>query len=248
MNRFPPPSAILTSCVAVTLAVGVCCSADAAPILINNYSFEANNVGGNTLGGQPPTDWSQADLGDPSVGANGTVYAIFDGHTNVQPPAATGDDLQQDGDDDMMAMFRYDVILYQVLSTNIAANTTYTLTIDAADRSGNRPSFSDNGTIRLGTGNTAGANLLTPDAISTGQTSNAGWTEWTATFSTGAVVPAEALRVEIVQFGVSGQDPQGLADYVRLDAIPSVVPEPASLSLLAIGGLLLAGRCRRDRD
>ena len=180
-----------------------------SPISISNSSFETDNVTGNSLGGQPPADWFQTNAG--TSGSNGTAYVINKAHSNVTPPAP-------DDGSDKMAMLRYDVILYQVLTEKIAPNTTYTLTVDAALRNAT-PAEPSGATIRLGTGSSAGGNLLTADTLVTPALAESSWVEWQGTFTTGASVADEFLRVEIYypRLDTDG-DPQGLFDNVRLEA------------------------------
>ena len=183
----------------------------AATIAIVNNGFENSTVTGNTLS-TTITGWSSADIG--TFTSNGIAYVINEAHTNVTPPA--------DPVGERMAMLRYDAILYQVLTTKIAANTTYTLTIDAAlrDTIASKGAEPTGSTIRLGTGSTAGGNLLTPISSTIGALSDTSWTSWTATFTTGATVADEFLRVEMYWPLTSG-DQQGLFDNVRLTASSS---------------------------
>jgi hypothetical protein len=207
-------------------------SANAA-ITIVNHSFETDNVTGNTLGGQPPSGWTQTDLGISNN--NGVAFVINKAHTFVTAPAPA------DGTD-KMAMLRYDVILSQLLTEKIAANTTYTLTVDAALRNVT-PAEPVGSTIRLGTGSTVGGSLLTASTSATPALLESGWVEWQATFTTGATVADEFLRVEIYWPRMNDDgDPQGLFDNVRLDAV--AVPEHATALLGGLGFLLMLRRRR----
>jgi hypothetical protein len=145
--------------------------------------------------------------------------------------------------------------IYQVLSDTLAANTTYTLTIQAIDRTD--LTFQD-GELRLGYAGTDdgstgdmiandfyGENLLSPTAVFNpnpvnGAAADDGWEDWSYTFVTGAS-PAglgEALRVEIVGSGV-----QSTYDNISLTAV--AVPEPSTTALLGLGGLALILRRRK---
>jgi hypothetical protein len=152
--------------------------------------------------------------------------------------------------------------IYQVLGATLAANTTYTLTVDVGDRSDHSP-----GTplLRLGTvsdtddGTTGdliandfyGESLLTgmivanttPFNNETGDPGNTtdGWETWITTFTTGASPTGlgDALRVELENTG----GVQAVFDNVRLDA--SAVPEPSTTALIGLGGLALILRRRK---
>jgi len=176
--------------------------ASSIPIPIANHSFETDIVTGNTLGGQPPANWSQS----ASV-----VYCIDRAHSNVQPAQPLPDGTDQ------MAMMRNQVVLYQVLDTKIAAKMSYTMTVDASLRSDANPT---DAILRLGTGSTAGGNLLTADTVLNPALEHASWNLWQTTFTTGETVPDQFLRVEIYQAGGLGGDPQPLFDNVRLEAVP----------------------------
>jgi len=98
---------------------------------------------------------------------------------------------------------------YQVTSTSVQPNTSYTLTVDVGDRSGT--AFPIAGTrIRLGVGSTYGGNLLyLSDEVRSVPTT--GWVIWTATFESGSNPPSGNLRVELVSGGTQSQ-----FDNVRL--------------------------------
>ena len=176
--------------------------ASSIPITIANHSFETDIVTGNTLGGQPPANWSQS----ASV-----VYCIDRAHSNVSPAQPLPDG------SDQMAMLRNQVVLFQVLTTKIAPNMTYTMTVDASLRSDANPT---DAILRLGTGSTAGGNLLTADTVLSPAPAQTSWKLWQTTFTTGETVPDQFLRVEIYQAGGLGGDPQPLFDNVRLEAVP----------------------------
>lgn len=145
--------------------------------------------------------------------------------------------------------------IYQVLSETLAANTTYTINIQAIDR--NNLTFKSS-MIRLGyvsgtdDGSTGdmiandfyGENLLTANSVFNsipvnGAAADDGWEDWTYTFVTGATPTGlgQQLRVEIVGSGV-----QSLFDNISMTA--TAVPEPSTIALLlgSAGALLLRRR------
>jgi len=170
-------------------------SASADPITIDNHSFESPDV---TTGlGPTPTGWTSIP------------YTIDNDHPNINPDPAP--------DGTQYAMLRNVITGYQVLSTKVAVNTTYTLTIDVAQRP-NKPFDASHGVdVRLGTGSTAGVNLLIEETATTPIPEGTVWSTWTKTYTTGASVPDEFLRVEMLTTDATN-DPQPCFDNVRLDA------------------------------
>jgi hypothetical protein len=129
------------------------------------------------------------------------------------------------------------------LSALLAANTTYTLTVDVGDRT----DINFAGAIlNLGTGPGAGNNLLPAVVIANTTPTNTaaagdGWQTWQSTFTTGAA-PAnlgQPLRIDLVN--INGI--QTLFDNVRLDG--STIPEPSTSILSAI--VLGVVMCQRRR-
>jgi len=167
---------------------------------VSNYSFETPDQTGNGLT-PPPDGWT------------GGVYLIDKEHTNV----TTDDPL--DGTD-QWAMLRNVSTMSQVLSTKISADTTYTLTIDVAQRPGKLFTAVNGVDIRLGTGSTQGANLLTADTSATPIPAGSAWSTWSKTFTTGPSVPDQYLRIEMVLADATN-DAQPCFDNVRLDASTS---------------------------
>ena len=129
-----------------------------------------------------------------------------------------------------------------MLTDTLEANMTYTLTVDAGDRDGLAFQACE---LRMGTVSDPlvsadfGLNLLAATVVSNttpvnGPGENDGWETWVTTFTTGDGVVGDQLRVELVTTGTI----QSYFDNVRLEA----VPEPATMGLLALGGLALLRR------
>lgn len=148
--------------------------------------------------------------------------------------------------------------IYQVLAETLAADTTYTLSIQAVDRTdlifktsslrlGYVPGVDDGTTGDNITNDFFGEFLLSPTSVVNptpvnGAAADDGWEDWTYTFTTGAAPAGEGspLRIEIAGSGV-----QSLFDNVALTKEATVIPEPASLAMGLAGLTLIAARRRR---
>ena len=216
-------------------------SANAAtPIIIGEAGFEgAPNRGGVSL---PP--WERGSTGTSSVGVES--YASLGASVDAVPGGGTYMHYNNGSSES----------IYQVLAATLAANTTYTFSIQAIDRSNLNFQSSE---LRLGyvsgvddgtTGDTItndffGEFLLTPTVLNNttpvnGAGASDGIENWVSTFTTGAS-PAglgQSLRIEIVGSGV-----QSLYDNVSLTY--ETVPEPSTTALLGLGGLALILRRRK---
>ena len=212
-------TAVIVSNLATTTAFGV-------PITIINPSFEIDNPGPGGVSSGPTVGWSGIGHLDRTAGSFNTVI-------EPTPDSADAERLGWSNGGTPT----------QLLSALLAANTTYTLTVDVGDRTD--LNFAGT-TLNLGTGPGVGNNLLTAVVIANTTPNNTaaagdGWQTWQSTFTTGAapVNLGQPLRIDLAN--VSGI--QTLFDNVRLDA--TTVPEPATsiLSAIVFGAVV----CKRRR-
>jgi hypothetical protein len=130
--------------------------------------------------------------------------------------------------------------LCQVLTATLAANTKYTLTMDAG---AGLPWAFGNADFTLGYGNYSVVTDLAPATSSEVAPAQGYWSPWQKTFVTGANPDGlgQTLRID-----VGGGGTFAFVDNIRLDAAP--VPEPATLTIVCtglIGLLCYAWRKRR---
>ena len=134
-----------------------------------------------------------------------------------------------------------------LLGDDLAANTTYVLSIEVGKRI-DHPSLTDgNPALRLGFGSTPGASYLTPTVSLTPVTVNGGWVTWSLTYTTGAapVGLGQDLRIDIVNQGIGTPglgNAQLIVDNLILTA--EAIPEPSTALLGGLGMLALLRRRR----
>jgi hypothetical protein len=214
-------------------AVGALATAQASPVTVNNYSFEA--VTGNNL--SSVSGWGGFGYNDPSdigaaVGSANGFSAAPDGLNELYVNCWQGQ---------TSAGIFQDVGLLQ-------ANTTYTLTVAIGLRGDLVNGSSDiwlPGVISLlnGTDNTGTVLATGGGRPATADT----WQDYTVTFSTGALVSGD-LTIMLSDAYAGFTNPNlGQADFdnVRLDATP--VPEPGACALLGGGLALFSVVLRRRR-
>jgi hypothetical protein len=205
-------------------------AAAAAPITITNYSFEDPQPGtdppGWTSRGPSPFHASATAAGG-LVPPDGS-YALGMGNT-------PGDE----------------AVFSDNLSYSLEALTTYTVSGYVGWRSddSNPASTSRVGTIQLVQGGSGvldtGSVLMALTKASTDVGFALGTFYYlTGSFTTGAVVSPDALRVELLGDVLDGTGIQTWFDDIHLDASPT--PEPATLVLLG-AGLAVAGVARHRR-
>jgi hypothetical protein len=123
----------------------------------------------------------------------------------------------------------------QVLGATLTANTLYALQVDVGDRlDAPFPGY----TIGL----FAGGNLLAQDSSSLAP--NDGFLTSTTTY---LASPGDASLGQSLEIRLSSPGIQVNFDNVRLDATAVAIPEPSSLALTAIGGLIGCGAAWRRR-
>ncbi len=222
--------------VAVLILAG---AANAGMITIGNHSFETPDLVTDKSGAVASDTWRRVGsgsdpLGHGSVGLIKRVDGTFASILDPTPDPADGEQaLYLNGPAES---------IFQVLTDTLEANMTYTLTVDAGDRDGLAFQACE---LRMGTVSDPlvsadfGLNLLAATVVSNttpvnGPGENDGWETWVTTFTTGDGVVGDQLRVELVTTGTI----QSYFDNVRLEA----VPEPATMGLLALGGLALLRR------
>ncbi|MCP5535968.1 MAG: sulfatase-like hydrolase/transferase [Akkermansiaceae bacterium] len=214
-----------------------------AGITIQNHSFESDIIArdGNTAtvaspgddynNSIVPTGWIGFDDGRGGTAGNrGIVSHAGDSffHASLTNTPDT------DANDQSFFTAARDI--YQVLSTTLAPNTTYTLTVDIGDRDLSN-SGGDPGSpiVHLGYGSATGQNiLLTLDQASQPAQVNGNWVTWTAQITTGEAPAGEGqpLRIELTN-GAS----VGWFDNVRLvnDPCPPEQP-PIPIDVYLLGG------------
>jgi hapalindole H/12-epi-hapalindole U/12-epi-fischerindole U synthase len=232
-------------------------SNNAFAIAVLNHSFEDDPTNSGPFFFGNPTGWSLIDDGGIISGNN---------FTNVQgtlslPGQPFYNGVAPDGNNIALLFVSgsnqvgtTEIGLGQVLSTNLAANTQYTLSVEVGNIGSGTGTFDLSGFPGYRIELLAGGNVLVDDLELTDspigedvfQTRN-------LTFSTGAnpLFLDQALEIRLFNLNISDNS-NGAAlevnfDNIRLDAV-STVPGPASLPLMSSGiGLLGYLRWRRKR-
>ncbi|MCP4378672.1 MAG: PEP-CTERM sorting domain-containing protein [bacterium] len=206
---------------AVGMLVALTGTVHGAAISITNASFEDDAVADDFWsGGVPPTGWTdpagEASVNDGTFGSLFTLVAIPDGR--------------------QYAGIRRSDVLTQDVGT-VAATTTYTLTVALGDESGlgGRPAEKYELRILVDDAEVATSGEIDGAAIADGTFVDY-QVQWTSTTGGGT------LEIELSHYGTDA-DRQGYFDDVRLDG--TLVPEPATMSLLALGGIGVLARRRR---
>ena len=212
--------ALVRVALAVLIGVFAVGTADAGLLTIADPSFEgvALSPGAFTSGTYAANSWNSY--------ANAGIFRT----TASQYPGGVPDGVN-------VAYSSSSAVIDQVLSATLAANTTYTLTVDVGSRL-DAP-HNDGFTIELLAGGvllSAASNSPTP--------ANGTFVVATDAYTTGASDPhlGQALEIKLL----SAPTGQTSFDNVKLDA--TAVPEPGSLALAGLGAASTGlGRWRKKR-
>lgn len=198
--------------------------ASATAITVNNASFETLPGGGLPIPCGTACSYS-IDL------IPGWTNSGFSGQFQPGAPATTA--YFNSVPDGITVAYTNGPMIDQVVGTTVHNGVTYTLTVDLGSR--NDSGFGSSAGLFIG-GNFYAATGTVPTA--------GNWSTYTATFTGTAATAGDAIDIQLLMTGA-----QGDFDNVKLsdDTSPtgsSVVPEPSSLSLLALGLCGVAGVVR----
>lgn len=184
----------------------------------------------------------------PSCGTTGPAFCMPTGWTNTgaastaegfRPPAGAWDSIP----DGSQVAFSNGGTLTQTLSTDLAADTTYTLDVWVSGRSGS--TFAPIIELLAGTNTLIDLTLSNPGGTipTHNEDGTYAWELWTGIYTSGSSVPTgEALGISLSSTGI-----QSDFDNLSLSsspAAPGTVPEPAVFALVGAGLLGLVTRRR----
>lgn len=204
-------------------------SISAAPITVPNYSFEAQVLGSGAVAPGSPTDWLLS-------GGGGVYYPNGGNFISSGPLAAPADGNQYAYLETATANPGTVTLTSAASLATVVAGTTYTLTAAIGHRNfdaagGRRP---DDYKIELLVDGTPVATNTLSDAHT--NIPSGTWVDLSTDFT--AISSGGALTIRLTHSSDDATFRQGAFDNIRLDA----VPEPTSLALLGLGGLIVARR------
>jgi len=205
----------------------------AATVTLNNPSFESPTVNGDVNAPNPLPGWQTQ--------TNGAQIGLSDNRSSDSDQSLWVN-LDNGGES---------FSVWQTPLSSLDAHTTYTLKFDIYNRDLGGSDDPDLYTVR-GFFTRGGDGSDFSDAVGTSFTTtvdtisaNSWGSDNTATFTTGSTGLGESLNIVIQGLlGSGGSLTQVGFDNVRLESAP--IPEPGSLALMALGGLLIGARRRRD--
>jgi hypothetical protein len=215
----------------LVLSVAGVAGASTVPVTVNNYSFEASGSTTNNV-----TQW------ETMQGATGyaLVYAPL---SSTFPITGIPDGVN------VLALYRPDYGVAQETSATLTSGASYTLTMALGARNDD---INETTSIQIRAGGTdyATSTLLAETTVNAATIAKGSFADYSVTFDSSspgyaALLSANAgqnLRVAVITTANS-QGAETDVDNVRFTQ--TEVPEPASLGMLAVGGLLMLRR-RRD--
>lgn len=206
------------------VAVVLSAASYATSIAISNHSFEAQTLGGGSFFYSPTqiTDWSSTATGAPDRGVWNTTA---------------------DGKDGNNIAFAYaNNAFAQQLTATVQADTVYTFQY-LMGRSGS----ATRGTAELWAGGTLLNGVVTGGTLLAGQTlqiNQSSMSEFSLTYTspTSGAVVGQLLTIRFAGSTIPTENYVSF-DNARLSA--EAVPEPATLTVLALGALVAARRRRK---
>lgn len=215
--------------VLLTALAGIAFSATSLNAAVINGDFQADVVNGNnnTL---VPAGWTHTGSGD----------GIANNESGVRDDGPLTDATRDQFFFSNQDQAGNSALLFQMTTIEIVEGFTYTLTADVGEQ-GNQPD-DDLGRIgiygsTLGTG-TAFSEL---DNIDPGTNGQSTWNTFQTQFTATAAQAGQTLGVYL---GFGSITESGALNVSYDNVVVTVIPEPGSLALLGLGGLLVAPRRR----
>ena len=223
--------------IVVAVAVLFAGAASGGEIFIKNASFEDDFIpwlespgwaysNGVVVRDMAVWDSSRVIVNDTTAG---WLYSGSTIHAGARHPTAA--DYPNEVPDGHIVVYCWGGTFYQILDTDLASNTEYTLSVWAGWRV-NNGAFDENGRLELWADGTRLAYeiLVKPDTMGE-------FAQTVLTFTTGAdVAPGQKLEVHVVASGT------GVVEFDDVKLFATAIPEPATMTLLALGTLTVLRR------